>query len=127
MSQRRKTLSIGGANLGGATITQEPAAVKVWPPTVKVAVTGPSDTSSCHSSLSPKLPSAWLDGDPEFPKPPRTSSRPSSSVRISPSGTVVAAWFLTLNVPVSNTLRWSGPLSVREPGSMIRPSRSAPE
>src|SRR2546423_1041839 len=170
-SQSRITLSIGGANLGGPTITQEPSAVNVWLPILTVAVTGPSDTSSCQLSLSAKfwnpelagatipeersavnvglpiltvpvtgpsdtsscqlsLPAKFwnpeLAGAPAPPKPPSTNSWPSSSVRISPSGTETALCPGISNVPELNSLCWSGPLSVREPGSITSLFRALP-
>src|SRR5438477_1250519 len=114
--------SIAGAKLGGPTITQAPAASIVWPPflNVTLALTGPSETSSCHPLLLAKVVRGLPVGDDERPKPPRTSSRALPSERISPSFTV-----LPRNFPVLNKAAWLRPLTVRAPGSIIRDLRSA--
>src|SRR5260370_390196 len=65
---------------------------------VTFALTGPSDTSSHHASLSDDVLGRFEDqGVNAPPKPPRTSSRPWSSVRISPRSTGTSR-----NVPLSN-------------------------
>ncbi len=106
-----------GEKSGGVTRTQAGCARSGSPPFRKVTLawTGPSDTSSYQKSLLAK----WTTGlsgrvVPEWPKPPRTSSRPSSSVRSSPSGTGRPR-----NVPVSNRPPGPdrpGPVTVRGPG-----------
>ena len=93
------------------------------PPIDTVAVTGPSDVSSYQSSALLKLSGSFglntgaPDGEADLPVPPRTSRRPASSVRISPSGTVVV-----LNLPVSNRCaappETDFPVIERGPGSI---------
>src|SRR5262245_47321846 len=97
------TLSSGGANFGGGAITQAPSTGGVEPSerSFTEAVTGPSETSSNQLLLFRKLEIMSLVGDWEVPKPPRTISRASVSVRISPSGTVTADLVGSLNTPVS--------------------------
>ena len=45
----------------------------------------PSDTSSCHPSLFARVIAMLPSPERETPCPPSTTSRPSSSVPISPS------------------------------------------
>src|SRR5258708_10726498 len=88
---------------------------------------GPSEKSSHQLSLLRKSPfSGPLGDDFEVRKPPSPGRWPSTSVRASPSGTVIAGCAGILNTPVSNLADWLGPLSVRGPGLMTSPARSAP-
>src|SRR5216683_774605 len=121
VSYKVMMLSMGGANFGGAQITQEGAA---WtgdfaPFSVTFAVTGPSETSSCHPSLFAQCTSRAFFGEFDVPNPPKTSRRPCLSVLISPSGTV-----LPRNSPVSKWALLFNPRTDRGPGSIIRLARS---
>src|SRR5713226_724784 len=91
VSYKVMMLSIGGANLGGAQITHEGAAMRgeFVPFSVTFAVTGPSETSSCHPSLFAQCTMRAFLGEFDVPNPPKTSRRPCLSVLISPSGTVL--------------------------------------
>jgi hypothetical protein len=122
------TFWICGANFGGPTITHAPAASNSSPVPLSVtcAVTGPSETSSYQPGLSRKLVMSLLPGETAVPKPPSTSRCPSSSVRASPSGTVTGARPGKPIRPVSNSWRWSGPVRVRAPGSIVRSAALPP-
>src|SRR5438270_3842094 len=81
-----------GANLGGAVITHAASTGGVVPSgNLTSAETGPSATSSYHSSwLAKSLGSVSRllpVGDSALPRPPSTTSRPCSSVKIVPSCT----------------------------------------
>src|SRR3954463_9304344 len=116
------TLSCCGENFGGATITHagDTDGVELSDRSLIVAVTEPSDTSSYQSSLPQKPEMPEPSGDADLPNPPSTNSRFTLSVRISPNGTVTALAPENLTCPLSNTLRWFGPLAVRAPGSIVR-------
>jgi hypothetical protein len=116
------TLFWCGANLGGATIARAPTTGGVEPSDRNVidAVTGPSETSSYQPALPQKLPMMFPAGDPDVPCPPSTRRWFRSSERISPSGTATAASPANRISPPSRTSRWSGPVSVRGPGSIVR-------
>src|SRR5215469_12524426 len=111
----------GGANRVGGQITHAPLAWYVLFPIVTVALTGPSETSSCQPSLFAKVVIGAPMGEPELPKPPNTRSRPELSDWISPSGTGVSR-----NWPVSKTALLLGPI-VRGPGVIMRELRLATE
>ena len=115
-------MKIGGANFGGGQMTHALAASEDFPLSLRVtvAVTGPSETSSCHPSLFAKVVIGAFAGDAEEPKPPRTTKRPAVSVRISQSGTTTPR-----KLPVSNAADLFRPLNDRGPGSMIRLLRFA--
>src|SRR6267142_3568609 len=79
VSYKVMMLRSGGANFGGAQITQAGSA---WmgrsiPFSLTIAVTGPSDTSSCHPSLFAQCIILAFLGEPDLPNPPKTSKRPS--------------------------------------------------
>src|SRR5690348_7740392 len=112
---------IGGAKRGGGQITHAPLARYVLLPIETVAVTGPSETSSCQPSLLANVVRGAPVGEAELPKPPSTRSRPALSVWISPRGTGVPR-----NWPVSNTALLLGPM-VRGPGVILSELRSVTE
>ena len=65
---------------------------------MRVAVTGPSETLSYHPSLSAKDSTVELNGDPDFPGPPTTTSRPFASVRS-------VARLMSLTIALGRSLR----------------------
>ena len=73
-----------GPKLGGATTTQAGTTSSGVPPSVTLAVTGPSATSSYQPSLLAKVMAQLLSQEAELPRPPSTISRPASSVATSP-------------------------------------------
>src|ERR1022692_4770384 len=79
-----------GAKRGGGQITQPPTAANTLPPTVIVALTGPSETSSHHPGFCQKSAKPLPAGELLAPKPPTTIFLPSGSVDASPSGTSMA-------------------------------------
>src|SRR5437879_6092888 len=121
VSYKVMMLSIGGANFGGAQITQEGAARRgeFAPFSATLAVTGPSEISSCHPSLFAQCTIRAFFGEFDLPNPPKTSKRPCLSVRISPRGTV-----LPRNFPVSKWAFLFNPWTDRGLGSIIRLARS---
>ncbi len=115
--------------MGGVTATIAGSATSVRSPIFTVARTGPSEVSSCQPSLFAKVTARTPDAEAEWPAPPITISRPSASVRSSPSGT----W--TIDPGAKEIHPWSkaysGPLRSRPqivfgPGSITRSSRCAP-
>src|SRR5258706_12733227 len=108
---------MGGANFGGAQITQEGTASigAGIPLSLICARTGPSEMSSCQPSLFAQCLIRALFGEFDFPTPPNTSKRPCRSVLISPNGTV-----LPRNFPVLKRLARFGPWRDLGPGSMIK-------
>src|SRR5438128_1144492 len=112
---------MGGTNFGGPTMTHAPIALCILPLLLNltVALTGPSETSSCHSLLLANVVRRAFVGEPELPNPPSTSKRPLLSDRISPSGTMVFR-----NLPVSKVADLFIPLIERGPESILRLLRS---
>ena len=109
---------------GGSSRNRAGSASRSLPPIRTLALTHPSEVSSCHPSLLANVVTGLPRYDAEAPKPPSTSSRPCSSVRSSPSGTLVPT-----KVPESKryvepfTLR---PVIERGQGLMINCRRALP-
>ena len=85
-----------------------------------VAETGPSEMSSYQPALPQKSVMPLPPGEADVPAPPSTSRWFASSLRISPSGTVVTGSPEKRIAPLSNSCCWSGPVVLRAPGSIVR-------
>ena len=103
-------------------MTQALTAVNAWPPSVMVALTGPSEMSSHHPEFCQNEEMPLPVGETLVPNPPRTINRPSASVSASPNGTSTFSPEYVY-VPLAKVAESLGPLSVRGPGS-IRPPAS---